>query len=196
MRRGILSMKKNTTRQMLIIVDDNDVPTGQYEDKGECHFGDGIHHRAFVVLLENFKGEVLLQLRKHVRWDKYWDLTAISHVLHFRPDHNESYQEAALRSLKEEMGITNVTIKKIGGFNYFAKYHSHCENEYCAVLIGIYNGKIAPNTDVIYEYKWMPKNAFINDVEQFPEKYTPWAVEGVKILDQNSEIKDQKQDQK
>jgi isopentenyl-diphosphate delta-isomerase len=170
-----------TSRQILIIVDEHDVPTGKYEDKGECHFGDGIHHRAFVVLLENSKGEVLLQFRKHVRWDRFWDLTAISHVLHLE-DHDESYQEAALRSLKEEMGITEVAIKKIGGFNYFAKYHAHCENEYCAILIGSYNGEVKANPDVIYEYKWMPKKEFFKDVENNPEKYTPWAIETVKIL--------------
>lgn len=173
-------------RQLLIVVDENDVPTGQYEDKGECHFGDGIHHRAFVVLLENSKGEVLLQLRKHVRWDKFWDLTAISHVLHledaFAEGRDESYQEAALRSLKEEMGISNVKVKKIGGFNYFAKYHAHCENEYCAVLTGIYNGEVNASSDVIYEYKWTPKQDFIDDVEKRPERYTPWAIETIKII--------------
>ncbi len=175
-----------TTRQMLIIVDDNDVPTGQYEDKGECHFGTGIHHRAFVVLLENSKGEVLLQYRKHVRWDKYWDLTAISHVLHKEDasgkTYDETYQEAALRSLRDEMGIDDVVIEKIGGFNYFAKYHAHCENEYCAILIGSYNGEVVPNPDVIYEYKWMDKKAFFEDVKKHPEKYTPWAIDAVKLL--------------
>lgn len=166
---------------MLIIVDENDVPTGKYEDKGECHFGTGIHHRAFVVLLENEKSEVLLQLRKHVRWDKFWDLTAISHVLHLS-DHDETYEEAASRSLIEEMGIRDVKLKKIGGFNYFAKYHSHCENEYCAVLIGEYNGAVTPNKDVLYEYKWMKKDEFMRDVKENPKKYTPWAEETVKML--------------
>ena len=168
-------------RQMLIIVDENDAPTGEYEDKGECHFGEGIHHRAFVVLLENSKGEVLLQLRKHVRWDKFWDLTAISHVLHLS-DHDETYEEAANRSLQEEMGISDVKVKKIGGFNYFAKYHAHCENEYCAVLTGIYNGEVDASPDVIYEYKWMQKQEFIDDVLKQPEKYTPWTLETIKIL--------------
>lgn len=166
---------------MLIIVDDNDIPTGQYEDKGECHFGTGIHHRAFVVLLENSKGDVLLQFRKHIRWDKFWDLTAISHVLHLA-DHDETYEEAANRSLNEEMGISGVSLKKIGGFNYFAKYHSHCENEYCAVLVGTFDGEVLPNPEVIYEYKWMAKNAFIKNVEKNPEQYTPWTIEAVKII--------------
>jgi len=160
---------------MLILVDEHDVPTGQYEDKGECHFGEGLHHRAFVVVLENKKGEVLLQLRKHVRWDNYWDVTAISHVLHLT-DHDETYGEAGLRSLEQEMGITEVSLQKIGGFNYFAKYHGHCENEYCAVLVGTYDGEHTANPDVVYETKWMKKEAFIADVEKNPNAYTPWCV--------------------
>lgn len=169
------------TRQQLILVDDTDKPTGKYADKGECHFGTGLHHRAFVVLLYNKRREVLLQFRKHVRWDKYWDLTAISHVLHLG-DRNETYEEAANRSLKEEMGIENITLEKIGGFNYFAKYHAHCENEYCGVLIGQYNGDVTPNPEVVYEYKWMDEDDFIKDVTKHTGEYTPWAIETVEVL--------------
>lgn len=178
-------------RQQLILVDENDEPTGEYADKGECHFGDGLHHRAFVVLLENKKGEVLLQLRKHVRWDNYWDLTAISHVLHLG-ERNESYEEAALRALKREMAITDVTIKNVGGFNYFERYHAHCENEYCAVLVGKYDGAFIPNQDEVYDTKWMRKEDFFNDVEKEPGRYTPWAILAAELLTQKSKVKSQK----
>lgn len=158
---------------MLLLVDHQDNFSGKYAEKEKCHTGLGLHHRAFVVLLQNKKGEVLLQKRKHKLWDGYWDLTAISHVLHL-PNHDESYEEAAQRCLKREMGITNVTLKKVGAFNYFVKEGKYCENEYCAILTGIYEGKVLPNTDVVYEYIWMDRDAFIADVIQNPKKYTPW----------------------
>lgn len=167
---------------MLILVDEKDVPTGKYEDKGECHFGDGLHHRAFVVLLENSQGEVLLQKRKHVRWDGYLDVSAISHVLHF-DDHDETYEEAALRALKTEMGINKVKLTKIGGFNYFAKYFAHCENEYCAVLVGKYDGKIHANQDVVYEAVWIPKETFLREVKERSDMYTPWAILAAELLE-------------
>lgn len=170
---------------MLILVDDNDVPTGEYADKGECHFGEGLHHRAFVVVLKNNRNEVLLQHRKHVRWDRFWDVSAISHVLHF-PDRNETYAEAGNRSLIDEMGIDNVKLEKISGFNYFAKYHSHCENEYCAVLVGEYDGQVAPSPDLVYEYRWLPEAEFIIDTQRNPEKYTPWAIETARALKQDA----------
>src|SRR3989344_9638760 len=172
---------KNSNRQMLILVDKNDTFTGEYADKGECHFGEGLHHRAFVVLLKNSKGEVLLQLRKHVRWDDYWDLTAISHVLHLS-DHDETYEEAAHRALRDEMAITDVKLEKVGGFNYFAKYHGQCENEYCAVFVGKYDGEYVPNNSLVYETQWIKKEDFFSDIAKHPDEYTPWCILAAKML--------------
>lgn len=160
---------------MLLLVDEQDNFLGKYAQKEECHFGQGLHHRAFVVLLQNKKGEVLLQKRKHKLWDEYWDVTAISHVLHL-PHHDESYEEAANRSLKREMGITDVVLQKVGAFNYFVKEGKHCENEYCTILTGVWNGKVSANTEVVYEYMWMDRDAFITDVIHNPKKYTPWTI--------------------
>jgi isopentenyl-diphosphate delta-isomerase len=102
-------------------------------------------------------------------------------VLHL-PDRDETYDEAGARSLKDEMGITGVKLTNIGGFNYFAKYQGQCENEYCAVLVGNYDGEVTPNEEVVYEYKWQPESEFFTDVSKSPDKYTPWAVEAVNIL--------------
>lgn len=166
-------MKQST--QYLLLVDNNDTFLGKYEEKEICHTGQGIRHRAFVVCIFNDKDEILLQYRKHKRWDKFWDVTAISHVLHL-PTHDETYQEAASRSLKKEMGIEGVAIKKIGGFDYFAKYGEQCENEYCAVLVGNYSGNIIPNPEDVYEYKWMEKEQFIADCKNNPSIYAPWTI--------------------
>ncbi len=168
-------------KQYLLLVDDNDTFSGKYEEKEICHTGNGLHHRAFVVVIFNKNGEVLLQKRKHKRWDNYWDVSAISHTLHLA-DHDETYEEAAVRSLKIEMGITGVTLQKVGAFNYFAQYGKQCENEYCAILTGTYNGKVLPNTQVLYEHKWVKKDEFINNVLSNRKKYTPWAIKIVANL--------------
>ncbi len=167
------------------MVDENDRFTGEYKEKELCHRGKGIHHRAFVVCLFNDKGEILLQLRKHKRWDKFWDVSAISHVLHL-PTHDESYEEAARRSMKEEVGVGNISLKKVGGFNYFAEYKNNmCENEYCAVFTAHYTGDIMPNTSILYEYKWMKKEQFIEDCLINSALYTPWAILTAKELEKD-----------
>lgn len=160
--------------QYLILVDENDNILG-YEEKEKCHTGLGLRHRAFVVCIFNSKDQILLQKRKHKRFDNVWDVSAISHPLHLS-EYDESYEEASLRSLKTEIGIENVALKKIGGFNYFAKYGNQCENEYCAVLIGFYNGKVLPNMNVVYDCKWVEKQKFINDCKENPAVYAPWSV--------------------
>lgn len=171
----------DTDNQQLILVDEKDNFLG-YEKRITCHTGKGIHHRAFVVLLENSAGEVLLQRRKHQLWDGFWDTTAISHPLHFN-DHDESYTEAGNRALMLEMGIDPVILDKIGGFNYFAPHGEYCENEYCAILVGAYEGDVILNPDSVYEYKWMNKNEFITLCKNEDKTLTPWAIlTGKKLL--------------
>ena len=170
-----------TANQLLLLVDEDDVFSGIYEKRDVCHFGKGKHHRAFVVCLFNDNNEILLQKRKHILWDGYWDVTAISHPLHVN-DHDETYEEAGLRALKNEMGIGDVSLKKIGGFNYFAEYGENCENEYCAVLVGIFDGEVKPSDEAVYEYKWMDKKSFIKDCKEHPTIYAPWTILTAEII--------------
>ncbi len=129
--------------QTLILVDREDNFKG-YDSYEKCHSGRGSRHRAFVTLLFDKDNNVLLQRRKHRLFDGLWDLTAISHPLH-KDGYDESFQEASDRALKKEMEISSVPINKIGAFNYFAKDGENCENEYCSVLVGNYDGEYKPN---------------------------------------------------
>jgi isopentenyl-diphosphate Delta-isomerase len=165
----------NTDNQLLLLVDEKDNFSGNYEKRKICHLGKGIRHRAFVVLLENNNGEVLLQKRKHKLWDNFWDTSSISHNLHVR-DHDETYEEAGNRALGDEMGIPYTKLKKIGGFSYFAKYGKNCENEYCAILVGKYSGSIKANDQAVYGYVWMKKEEFIKQCLRKNKEFTPWAI--------------------
>ncbi len=166
--------------QTLILVDDNDKLLG-YAPRSLCHEAYGRRHRAFVTLIFNSKNQVLLQKRKHSLFDGFWDLTAISHPLHF-DSQDESFQEASDRALKNEMGIAHVEIKNIGAFNYFAQDGKNCENEYCVVLVGEHNGKYKANRNAVYDSKWMDFNAFLNDIKKNSKEYTPWAILASKQL--------------
>jgi len=168
---------------MLILVDKNDRFLGKYASKSQCHTGNGLHHRAFTIMILNKKGEILLQKRKHQLWDGFWDLTN-SHPLHKENGKDETYQEATARCLKKEWGI-NIPLKNLFGFNYFAKFGKFCENEYCAFLIGRYSGKVYPDPEVIYEYKWIALKNLLDDIKLHPEVYTPWAIKGLQELERS-----------
>src|SRR3989344_1004490 len=168
--------------QIILGADEKGNFTGEYFPKSVGHTGEGRHHLAITVQIYNFKGEMLIQKRKHKIFDDIWDMTASTHPLHLDSGKDETFEEASLRALEVEYGIENVNLENLGGFNYFAKYGEHCENEHDYLLTGEYNGKINLSPDVGYSYKWMPKEKFLKDVEQNPKNYTPWTIEGTKLL--------------
>lgn len=168
--------------QTILAVDENGKFSGKYVSKTKAHTGSGIHHLAITVFIFNSKGEVLLQKRKHKVFDNIWDNTASTHQLHLEKGKDETDEQASLRALNVEYGIKNVELKIFGAFNYYAKYGELCENEYCKLLVGEYNGEVKLNPDVGYEYKWMDKKEFLLDVEKNPNNYTPWCKEAVKLL--------------
>lgn len=178
-----MSSPGNSDDQIILGADASGNFTGEYFPKWEGHTGEGRHHLAITVLVYNNKGEVLLQKRKHKVFDKIWDFTGATHPLQKDGGEEETFEEATKRCLEVEYSIRDgVTIKNLGGFNYFAKYGELCENEHCMMMVGEYNGPVQLNPEVGYEYKWMDKNKFLKDIEENPKKYSPWAIEGVKIL--------------
>jgi 16S rRNA (adenine1518-N6/adenine1519-N6)-dimethyltransferase len=76
--------------------------------RSEVH-GNNLRHRAVHILIFNLAGEVYLQQRS--RWkDRHplrWDSSAAGHV-----GEAESYDETAVRELREELGVS-VSLKKI-----------------------------------------------------------------------------------
>ncbi len=171
--------------ETLVVVDDRDNFI-RYAPREECHSGNGIHHRAFTILILNKNKEILLQKRKHEIWDGYWDLTN-SHPLHLG-DRNESYEEAAVRCLKQEwdISIEPSAIKNLFGFNYFDRYDGRCENEYCMLVVAEYSGEVKPNKEVCYEFKWVKYDELLEDVMKNQTNYTPWLVMAIKELQNHS----------
>lgn len=170
--------------QTILASDENGKFLG-YISKEEGHQGSGKKHLAIAVLLENSKGEVLLQKRKHRIFDNIWDLTGATHPLHLENGTDETLEEATLRCLSEEWGIRNIKLRRFGVFNYFAAYGDFCENEHCYLFTSEYDGEVFLNPGMGYEYKWMKKEDFLNDISQNPQKYTPWAQEAVRLLDKS-----------
>jgi isopentenyl-diphosphate Delta-isomerase len=166
--------------QMILACDDNGV-FQEYIPRAVGHTGNGRRHLAITVLIYNSKGEVLLQKRKHKVFDNIWDLTGATHPVH-TDNGDETLEECTLRCLLDEYGIKGVKLENKGAFNYFEKYNELCENEHCYLLVGEYTGEVYLNPEAGYMYKWMDKKEFLEDIEKNPDKYTPWAIESVKLL--------------
>lgn len=172
--------------QIILAVDDDGKFHGEYIPKWEGHTGAGKRHLAITVQLENSKGELLLQKRKHRVFDDIWDMTGATHPLHLAEGKDETVEEASWRCLEVEYGIKEkIPLKNYGFFNYFAEYGDLCEHEHCAILVGKYDEEFKLNDEVGYGYKWMSKAEFLKDIKKNPKSYSPWAIEAAKLLEEN-----------
>lgn len=155
----------------VILIDDRDNKIG-YEKKEAAHSGSGKRHRAIALLLFNKRSELLLQRRKHKRWDDIWDMAGATDVLRVN-GRDETYEESALRCLKREWGV-EVPLRRLFGFNYFENYGSMCENEFCMIIAGEVPDNIKFNPEVAYSQKWVALRGLAEDMESNPDDYTPW----------------------
>lgn len=153
----------------------------RYVSKNDAHKEEGIHHLAITVFIFNSRGDVLLQKRKHKIFNNFWDNAASTHQLHLEGK-DETDEEATLRTLKREYEINQVGLINLGGFNYFEKDEDYCENEFCKLLVGTYDGPIKLNPDVGYLYKWITKENFLKELANNPKGFTPWCKIAAGIL--------------
>jgi isopentenyl-diphosphate delta-isomerase len=159
--------------EQIIIVDENDNCLG-VEEKGKCHERDGILHRAFLAMVFNNKGELLLARRspKKKLWPGYWDGTVASHLFM-----GEDYEGATRRRLQQEIGLVTGKIEYLFKFHYRIGYEDlGTEHEICAVLrvSGIGPGGINPNNDEISEIKFVDPQILLNKFDDNKRSYTPW----------------------
>lgn len=166
---------KQHKKEQIVIVDEHDQVIGK-EDKEKCHDGDGILHRAFLAMVFNRAGELLLTRRsaKKRLWPAFWDGSVASHVLE-----GEDYVQASRRRLQEELGIAVDDIEYAFKFRYQAAFRSlGTEREICAVTIarGIAFDAIRPDPDEIEAVRTDDLKALIEEIRGDGRQYTPWLI--------------------
>ena len=156
--------------ERLILVNEQDEEIGQL-DKGACHDGEGVLHRAFSVFLFNDAGELLLQQRASGKrlWPMYWSNSCCSH-----PRVGESMEFATGRRLQEELGLA-AELRYLFKFSYSAAFGElGSERELCSVYIGRANGEAAVNVTEINATRWVSPEALDEEFRTAPETLTPW----------------------
>jgi isopentenyl-diphosphate delta-isomerase len=144
-----------------------------YESRAACHAGHGRLHRAVAVLLHDSRGRVLLQRRRATLWDGYWDISAATHPLHV-DGRDESYEEAAHRSLEVEWGI-RTDVLPVHRFIYQELFGDSAEHEYCVLLAGRWEEDLHPNRQHVSDVAWVAFGELCRDVRTSAGSYTPWA---------------------
>lgn len=172
----------NNNQELVILVDQNDVPIGTAE-KLIAH-QQNLLHRAFSVFIfrrnNQNEWEVLLQQRASKKYHSpdLWTNTCCSH-----PRPGEIILTAAARRLNEELGLTT-SLKTIGNFIYQAKFpNGLAENEYDHVLIGEINftTPIVMNEDEVQNISWLTHDALQLDYKKNREQFTPWFMQAYEL---------------
>lgn len=164
------SVVVSSESEPLILVDAEDNVLG-YENKGRCHDGDGLLHRAFSVFVFNARDELLLQQRAAGKrlWPQYWSNSCCSH-----PRRGETLEVAARRRLAEELGIA-CEIEFLYRFQYQARFGDlGSENELCSVFLGRSDAAPEYNATEIAAVRYVAPDALEAELANAPERFTPW----------------------
>lgn len=154
---------------MVILVDRDDNRVG-WASKAEAH-EKGLLHRAVSVLLFNSRGELLIQRRAA---DKYhsaglWANTCCTH-----PSAGEENASAAVRRLREELGIT-ASLQPFGSFIYCARLgRGMTEYELDHLFVGRSDADPAPDPAEVAECRYVSLPALRRDMARHPGRYAVW----------------------
>lgn len=160
--KALLQKDLRSLDNQVILVDRQDRILG-IETKINAHQGRAKLHRAISVQLFNQRGEWLIQQRSKYKrlFPLIWANTVCTDV---RP--YESYEAAAKRRLKEEMGLT-VPLKMVFKFYYAAKWKQAGEKEIDQVLVGIAEKNPKPNRKEINDWRF-------SKIKDLPPDLAPW----------------------
>ena len=114
--------------EMCLIVDKDDNVIGS-DTKHSCHWGSGIRHRAFSVLVFDSQGRLLIQKRsvEKITFPGVWANTCCSHPLDMDSENegSEGVENAARRKLDQELGIP-LEISETWSFHHIGRMEYSC----------------------------------------------------------------------
>ena len=151
------------------IVDDHDQPLG--EAPKEVVWRGGLKHRIVMIMIEDENGELLLQKRSASVdiLPNTWDYSAAGHM-----EAGESYEQAAHRELKEEVGI-DAPLKEIAYFRTNDVIKGRKLNRFNR----LYKGRIPHATKLradaaeVSAEQWFPRAVIKQMIADHPEQFTP-----------------------
>jgi isopentenyl-diphosphate delta-isomerase len=139
-------------------------------EKMQAH-SEGKLHRAISVFIFNSKGEMLLQQRAEGKYHSggLWTNACCSH-----PMPNETTDDAAVRRLKEEMGL-QCELKYAFHFIYKTKFENGLtEHEFDHVYIGTTDVQPVPDPQEVAAWKYMPVEEIKTELKKNPKQFTAW----------------------
>lgn len=131
----------------------------------------GLLHRVSHVFVLDSEGRIFIQLRAADKdiGPNLWDLSTAEHL-----KQGESFKEAAIRGLKEELGLEPIALKKIGEKIQRFDYGDKKDNEIAETFKCKFEGKIVLQKEEIVKGKWISKKDLLKEMNENPKKFVPW----------------------
>lgn len=156
-------MKYYQQKLFLAKVDNQDNIIGKIE-RWQAH-KKGVLHRGFTTVL-TYQDNFVLQHRKHLAFDGYFDLTFSSHPV-YKKGKLQSDLEAIYETLKREWNVNKIGLvdepKFLGKFYYKAKdpQSIYTEHEIDYIYQAEMKDLPTPNFDYAYDYSLMNKKQIL-----------------------------------
>ena len=153
----------------VILVNEQDQQIGTME-KMEAH-RKGLLHRAFSVMIENSKGEILIQKRAKSKYHSggLWSNACCSH-----PKPGEKIEDGVSRRVKEELGI-ELTPTFLYKFIYEVAFTNQLiEHELDYVFVATFDGVPMIDKEEIEDWRFVDRSQLISQMEERPDQYTYW----------------------
>lgn len=136
----------------------------------------GLRHRSVQIIVLNEKGEVYLTRRAKMKpnFPGYYESSVAGHV-----DAGERVERAALRELKEELGVTTrpEDLHNLGDIRHNDRLpNGWIENEITTLYLLRYDGKIAFDRREIEDARFQSKERIMQMINS-KEKFTPGFLE-------------------
>ncbi len=140
----------------------------------------GLLHKASDVFVLDKGGKIFVQQRSFKKriGPGLWDMSAAEHL---KP--GETYEEAAIRGVKEELGVKAVDIEKIGSRVQKAKFGNLEDNELVQVFKCKCEGKISIDKEELEQGKWVSKQGLLNEMAYEPDKFSRWLLQDRKFFE-------------
>lgn len=153
----------------VILVNELDQELG-YMEKLKAH-QEGLLHRAFSVFIFNSNGDALIQKRASTKYHSasLWSNTCCSH-----PRKGESTKDAAIRRLREEVGL-EAELQYTHHIIYKVEFDNDLfEHELDHVFIGFTDQLPILNPTEAEDFKYVNPKECLASLEAHPEHYSFW----------------------
>lgn len=139
-------------------------------DKLEVH-RQGLRHPAISVFVMD-GDRTLLQRRALGKYHTpgLWANACCTH-----PSLDENPMDAAVRRLREELGIADATLTALPSIEYRAPVGAGLiEHEVVSLFLLHGRPALALNPAEVMETRWVPFRTLEREIEEAPESFTPW----------------------